>query len=241
MFQPRYLSTRYTHPLDNTIRRTGSSWYVRWFVKSTDSLDHVHSVSTIVQKYAMRKCPVPPRSADTDILHHRKRGLEVHHQIDLYFNLLPSEAPPIFHQWWTHFHSQHPEWSPLRTEMIIRSDVCTRLVGVIDLVLFRIVEKTLELWLVDWKVSTDHEYNVYSGSLQLNLYKHLLEKYYCEFTIDGVKFVDVRVVKMLLVFFAPDLKTVHDRTVSVLRTEVVEIVQDLQNYVEDTTNDTNTQ
>jgi hypothetical protein len=195
-------------------------------------LENVRAVSTVVQEHTAQKYPVPPRSDDVDIRQHRTRGLDVHHQIDLYFNLLPAKEPAIFHQWWDRFQAQEPEWSPLRTEMIVRSDVRTRLVGVVDLVLFRIVEQcSLELCLIDWKVSTDHEYNVYSGSLQLNLYKYLLETYYCEFVIDGKTFTNVQVSKMLVVFFSPDLHTVRQHTAPLLTTEVHGIIHDLQEQV----------
>lgn len=224
---PGYLASRFPHTLDNTIRSTESSWYVRWYVKSTQSTPGVQSVTQVAQQWSSHhRLPAPIKENDSQG-DRRQQGREVHRQIEQFLNYVPSDLPDSLQSWWKRRCVERPTWRPLRTEMVVRSDVETRLVGVIDLVLYRPGPRgVLDLALIDWKVSRPSALAMTSGRYQLNLYRHLLEKYYGQYKVDDTWFTSVRVVDMRLIFIDPHTHKVRERDVSI--EDVTPVIQCLK-------------
>lgn len=230
-FRPQYLATRYSHPLDQTIRyMEDSSWYIRWYIKCTSSVRGVRSVTQIAHECLLaasctdHSCEREKNTCQGEVC----QGRTIHKSIECYLNRVPSPTPVpvVFQQWWSTLLHEHI-WQPLRTEMVIRSDAQTRLVGVVDCILFRVSNggSTLELKLLDWKVSTPSSWSKSAGTYQLNLYRHLLETYYHTFQIDGYTYTDVRVVEMSLVYIHPNLTSIQACPVDII--EVQPIIRNL--------------
>lgn len=198
MFRPGYLSTRYSHPLDRTIRRVNDTWYVRWYVKSKAS-HVVHAVTGMVTEYALATrgapCKKPTKAS-------REEGTRLHAEIERHLNRLPARLPMAFVRWCEHMHVHHPSWQPFRTEMVLRSSAQHRLLGVVDCIFFRVVGDQLQLWLLDWKFQDPSEFDGIVGGFQVNVYRHLLESCYRVFVVDGRK-LPAHVQRMSLVHF-PD-------------------------------------
>lgn len=133
------------------------------------------------------------------------KGTALHRSIELFYNNVPEPIDSIEYDYFIRFTKDHPELVPYRTEWIVYSEehkVC----GSIDMVLLN-EDGTLSIR--DWKRSKqikktnpfsrmkfplDHlpDCNYYHYSLQLNLYKWILEKFY-----------DKRIKDMELVVFHP--------------------------------------
>lgn len=121
------------------------------------------------------------------------RGSYCHLQLELYYNKLPfDDTIAEMDMFWDFEKSLNPNWEPFRTEMLVFHELL-RVTGSIDM-LYR-DKKDGKLIIVDWKFSKaikknksngvgigklKHIYgsNFYTYSLQLNLYKRILEEYY---------------------------------------------------------------
>ena len=103
---PAYLSARYAHPLDRTLRYVDGCYYVQWYVESRDF------------------------SSSCQTHRHRPAGIE------RFFNGYPRAATSTcFRVWWQDYQARFPGILPLRTNMVVRSGARHRLLGVVDLVL----------------------------------------------------------------------------------------------------------
>jgi len=112
-------------------------------------------------------------------------------------------------------------WEPLRVEWMIHSDIKTRMVGCIDMVYVVRVDDdgTLVLALVDWKrtkkinqfafngecgtgpCSSIKNANFFKYSLQLSMYKFIIDNYYEGLVWKGKVYEKVRVSDLWLVCF----------------------------------------
>jgi hypothetical protein len=119
-------------------------------------------------------------------------GTAMHKHIELFYKGAP--LPPIVSielAYFNRFQSDHPELVPFRTEMMIY-DEDIKICGSVDM-LFRNEDNTLSIY--DWKFSKEIQTNSYGKkglgpmselndcntthySLQLNLYREILEKKY---------------------------------------------------------------
>ena len=106
MYQTTYLSARYAHPLDRTIRYKHRRWHIRWYVD-------LSCMDTVV--------PSAPDIEETETL-------------ERYFNGYGSPSMR-FLVWWNTYQTRFPGIRPLRTEMILRSDAKQKIVGIANLVL----------------------------------------------------------------------------------------------------------
>ena len=232
--QPLYLSTRYDHPLDQTITHTSpTTWYVRWYAKGGIDCSACSSVTSIVQKYAgsifmmgsdITTCTFHCTSENAKLSVNntmsqqsvRQAGIDMHQDIQWFFNGFIERAPcSVFITWWTTFQERFPTFLPVRTEMILRSDACLQLVGTADMLLYDTLSTPdcLNLYLIDWKRTNNIETNKKLCILQLKMYKYLLETYYGIWTIDKCTFRTVKIIHMALVVFSEDLQDVKEYTI----------------------------
>jgi hypothetical protein len=103
---------------------------------------------------------------------------------------------------------------PWRTEMAIRSATDIRLVGVVDALFMdgsreTTPDDTLVLHLKDWKYSQDVSSCLSEYTLQLNMYKFILESHYTgmNFVVDGVTYMHISIATMELVVFHEAMAT----------------------------------
>jgi hypothetical protein len=179
---PTYLATRYAHPLDCTIRYlplTGR-WYIRWYVKSDTPCVDTVSVTTLVDRYVGPS--VPSALCLGQGLGHRASGVDLHRTLEWFFNGYGS--PPMeFLVWWDAYQTRFPGIRPLRTEMIVRSSIREKLIGVVDVVLLDTLASTPDsarVHLLDWKYTSHRtlgDTSLRKGALQLNMYQYLLETF----------------------------------------------------------------
>lgn len=145
-------------------------------------------------------------------------GTEMHRCIELYYQgkLSPEETPQTkefqqFLNYYNNFILSNPTYHPYRNEWIVYNDYPYSIAGSIDMTY---ENENGDILIVDWKRVDvkkiydsyrkkgfgpfkhldDNKYNRYS--MQLNVYRHLLEKYY-----------NKRVVGMWLCLFHPDQDT----------------------------------
>jgi hypothetical protein len=97
---------------------------------------------------------------------------------------------------------------PWRTEMAIRSTSDLRLVGVVDALFVETNSGTsdgvMQLHMKDWKYSAGVSTYLHEYSLQMNIYKYILEstQYTNErFMVAGVMYTGIHIVSMELVVF----------------------------------------
>jgi hypothetical protein len=229
LLQPLNLSVRYSHPLDKTIIfKSPKKWYVRWYMKHSgndESLEHV-SVTRFVQLYAYffikQHYPIEEYQYgkhDEDIVVRttlnsvRQAGIDLHENIQWYFNGHTDKSPcSSFDMWWVSFQKRYPTLKPLRTEMILRSDANTRLLGTADMLFYDTLSSPdcLYIHLVDWKRTNNVHKNMNLAMLQINMYKYLLELYYNGWTFDGCSYAKVIVSNMSLIIFSEGLTSVTE-------------------------------
>lgn len=210
-----YLATRYVHPLDHTIRRcrTTEKWYVRWYTRPVKEHDILTmSVRTFVQKYRPRLPVVnhnPDRNTTTTrtIEEVRTVGIRVHASIERHLNGYThnSDGFDFVYRWLDRYMTSRPDVCPLRTEMMIRTDVSLSLAGVVDCILFdrRLsTNDVLYVDIIDWKVSSsicEDSPSFLLASLQLNTYKYILQRFYGKYPIDGKVYTTLHVQSMYIV------------------------------------------
>jgi ATP-dependent exoDNAse (exonuclease V) beta subunit len=119
-------------------------------------------------------------------------GTELHENIEYYYNGLEVENDSVEFSQFLNFYEDHPDLEMYRTEWMIFSDIL-RITGSIDAVF---INKDGTITLGDWKRSKEitsnsfdnkcgkfpfnnlPDCNFYHYSLQLNLYRMILEKFY---------------------------------------------------------------
>jgi hypothetical protein len=256
VIQPRYLSTRYAHPVDQTITHTThNKWYVRWYAKSKKSDSSTCcSVTSFVQKYAKciahnliirevfcyieKKGKHKPQKTTTTIDSVRQGGIDLHHDIQWFFNGYTARSPCcVFLEWWTSFQKRNVSLCPMRTEMILRSDANLQLLGTADMLFYDTsISSTacLYIHLIDWKRTTNVHKNIKLSILQLNTYKYLLETFYGNWSFDGVIYKTIKIKQLSLVVFQEDLRGVTEYNVEIISNKSFHTI--LQQYVYDKSN-----
>ena len=137
----------------------------------------------------------------------RNLGTNLHKDIENHLNEDAETHDSVEFQYFINFTKDHPNWRIFRTEWLIFAEIL-RLTGSVDAVFKN--EKN-EVILIDWKRTNLINYdgygkgvfpfehlpdsNFYHYSLQLNLYRMILEKFY-----------DLQVKEMYLVILHPDNK-----------------------------------
>lgn len=162
----------------------------------------------------------------------RDLGTDLHLCIENYYNRLPQDAKtlntPSYEQF-KQFSEVH-ELEPFRTEMILWTDVYHKVCGTIDMLFlsknWKSVDKdgnnVLHLTMFDWKRSKQirkwnrsrgigicsdlMDTNLSHYSLQQNIYKYILERWYAPWTVKGVTFQKVVVDSMSLLVMHPTKK-----------------------------------
>lgn len=121
-------------------------------------------------------------------------GTKMHYDIECYYNQMTVENDSVEFKYFKDFVEKHPELEPYRTEWVV-FDTDLKIAGSIDMVFYN--TKTNEYNIYDWKrckeIKKTNSFNKYSISpvlasipdtnfwhytLQLNLYKALLQKNY---------------------------------------------------------------
>jgi hypothetical protein len=211
-FSPSFLKAINHHPLDDTIQYTKKrTFYVRWFDSDSDQRhdDSTASVTSLV--------PRPP-SADRipgAIAHDNRRsqGVQLHRWIECILNGFPMTIETRLQQQVVTYYTTYlcGKQIPWRTEMAVRSTSDIRLVGIIDALFINAVSSdgTLSVHLKDWKYSPDISSCLSEYTLQLNLYKYILESQYTGITfyVDNVECNRIHVASMELVVFHETLPT----------------------------------
>jgi hypothetical protein len=143
-------------------------------------------------------------------------GVQLHRWIECLLNgLRLAIETPLQKQIWayhkTHIHGHLVPW---RTEMAIRSASDIRLVGVVDALFLEIPmdgcrTDTLVLHLKDWKYSHDVTACLTEYTLQLNMYKYILESHYTgiSFCVGALAYTHIHIASMELVVFHETLQT----------------------------------
>ena len=211
-FIPRVLECIHSHPMDESIKYTDTSFYVKWFEQESQGTHDTISVSDIISDYVVRRVDITSDTLSVD----KGRGRYVHEQIDIFLNggILLDSMDPVFQE----YYRKHIDCKllPWRTEMPIRSCNETRIVGIID-ALF--VEQklmsddamhdddgVLRLHLKDWKVSSDVSKCLDVYSIQLGIYRYILETFYHHtdgFYAWGNRYHSICVMSSEIVVFDP--------------------------------------
>ena len=203
-FSPRTLSAINPHPHDRSIRYTSArSFFVTWFESASMGNSDTVSVTSLLP-HTSRPTDAEPGTVVHD--ERRERGIQVHTWIEHVLNGLPAAVAGtsgLYRQVVEHV-AGIPE-PPWRTEMPVRSSADTRVVGVVDALFVVGVEEdgTLVLDMVDWKYSADAAACVEDYSLQLNMYKYILETAYVgmPFNALGRPCSSIRIRTMSIVLF----------------------------------------
>jgi hypothetical protein len=190
--------------LNDTIQYTTKrTFYVRWFDHHSDHRhdDLTASVTSLVTHEG---------GLHSDRVHHENRrtlGIQLHRWIECILNGLPMKIESRLHQQVYDYYRTciDGKLTPWRTEMAIRSSVDVRLVGVVDALFLddNTVGDTLILHMKDWKYSADVTSCLSEYTLQLNMYKYILESNYTDipFTVEGVTYLHIHIASMELIVF----------------------------------------
>ena len=164
----------------------------------------------------------------------RDLGTSLHEDIEKYYNDIEVENSSKEYEYFLNFVKEHEELKIYRTEWFIFSEIF-RITGAIDAV-FENDDGTLSIY--DWKRSKDISFNAFNNecanypiehipntnyyqySLQLNLYKAILEKYY------GKKIKD-----LCLVILHPNNLNYEIIKVKNMKEEIELILQDRMEYL----------
>ena len=206
-FSPTYLRAINPHPLDDTIQYTTKrSFYVRWFERDSEQRhdDSTASVTSLVQ-HEDRSAPSHGTTIRDD---RRTKGIHLHRWIECILNGFPMTIETRLQRQVVAYYTTciQGRQIPWRTEMAVRSASDLRLVGIID-ALFTASNPgdagTLSVHLKDWKYSPDITSCMLEYTMQLNLYKYILESQYTgmSFYAYGIEYTRIRVVSMELVVF----------------------------------------
>ena len=154
-------------------------------------------------------------------------GTKLHYDIECYYNGSPQPNDSVEYQYFLNFVAQNPQLQPYRTEWMVW-DKDLRLAGSIDMV-FEQPDGSLLIY--DWKrageirktswgtfaqtpcISHFPDSNFWHYSLQLNIYKAILERNYGK-----------RVMAMRLIRLHPSAKDYQVITVPDLTTEVTDLL-----------------
>lgn len=160
-----------------------------------------------------------------------EKGTKLHYDIECYYNDLEVENNSEEYQWFLKFVNDYKYLKPYRTEWIVFYEEL-RLAGSIDMVF---QDENNDLWIYDWKrtkelspeafgnkfaltecISHLPDCNFWQYSLQLNIYRGILEEKY-----------NKKIKGMCLVRLHPDnpYKTYERIVVPFLNTEVQELFQ----------------
>jgi hypothetical protein len=200
-FIPAMLSCLHRHPHDKTIISNSTSFYVKWFEKEDEGTHDTISVSEIIKDYV--------NHGSTEISTSKTIGILLHRQIEYLLNGMDEQFIPI--NIMNYYRAcVKDKLLPWRTEMPIRSCSESRIVGVVDALFietgYSSVDGILRLHLKDWKVSHDVTTCMSVYSLQLSLYKELLERFYqCDtgFYAWGQMYTSIKIISSELVVFHP--------------------------------------
>lgn len=256
-FDDEFLSSLHSHPYDATITFVdeGHKYFVKWFIERPDEVcSNSISVTSLVGEYfekfdadkviakmkngrnwnsknkyfhmseeEIKRCWT--KSTDDGTALHSiaealmngciniksKECLEVKYLLDFWTNVVVKK-----------------KWVPFRSEMRVRSDSKTKVVGSVDAIFvnhnydnYDKNDDILHLVVVDWKrskkIETSNKWrkgkevckdlddcNFVKYSLQLSVYKYILEKYYTDFTYKGKKYSKVQVDETALVILHPN-------------------------------------
>ena len=211
-FSPSFLKAINHHPLDDTIQHTTKrTFYVRWFESDSDQRhdDSTASVTSLV-----------PRPPLVDRIHgaitndaRRSLGVQLHRWIECILNGFPMTIETRLQQQVLTYYDTYLRGRqiPWRTEMAVRSASDIRLVGIIDALFVDTVSSngTLSVHMKDWKYSPDISSCLSEYTLQLNLYKYILESHYTGITfyVDNIAYNRIHVASMELVVFHETLPT----------------------------------
>lgn len=158
----------------------------------------------------------------------RMAGTALHEAIENYYLLQlwsPSQGPTIYTPEWLQFkeYADDVKDKPFNVEWVVYSDKAHSIVGTIDMVYIKKAEgKKLTLKLVDWKrtkaikmwaqdagtgpCASVPNANFFHYSLQLNVYKYILENFYNGVNYEGKVYEEIDVASMYIVVFHPRLK-----------------------------------
>jgi ATP-dependent exoDNAse (exonuclease V) beta subunit len=163
-------------------------------------------------------------------------GSKMHLAIEEFFNDELKEQPDtpefkFFLSWWTYFQVNYPDWKPYRTEWLVYNQAGT-ISGSIDMIMSN---SKGQLMLIDWKRSKEIRAKSFNGktgfgpmscledcnyahySVQLNVYKYLLEQYYQK-----------EVVGMYLAVFHPNQEHFLFYPIPNLQTQVESLIKTLE-------------
>lgn len=163
---------------------------------------------------------------DKNGLEARTAGSLLHKQIEAFYRenkTPPGEPTTEFEQFLCYNSSIYKQFTPFRSEWVVFDDGKSRLAGTIDMVyVTKSVGDTLHVVIVDWKrikklsiwarecgtglCSEIPDANYFRYALQLNLYKHILEKNYDNVSFDGKQYSKIVVDNMWLVVCHPNQK-----------------------------------
>ena len=207
-FTPRYLLAVHPHPLDRTIVQSlggNRTFYVKWWDQASDHPDKDETVSVT---QLLTNPSVPSTASDADIVERRTRGVQLHRYIECVLNGFPLRTDTLVQrQVAAYYHDcLAGTWVPFRTEMPIRSSTALRIVGVVDALFMPATAPTgsvFGVYLTDWKYSTDVRPCLDQYTLQLHLYKYILESTYgtLPFVVAGQSYTSLKVVAMEVVAF----------------------------------------
>ena len=127
------------------------------------------------------------------------RGTAMHLHIEQYLNNYPFKDDSVEFQQFLNFKNDYPNLTPFRTELVVFDEVY-RIAGSLDMLYLD--KDTGNLWIYDWKRSKEFKWsnkwqsgsgplshlddcNIVLYSLQLNLYKRILETHY-DVIVDGM-------------------------------------------------------
>lgn len=183
-------------------------------------------------KYYGMTCEEIKKQWEDNRIESSSLGTSLHEKIEKFYNgeLLPEEIPMTreffyFLQFWNDFSKKNPEWKPYRTEWFV-FDRELELAGSIDMTFSN---SEGDIWIVDWKRSKeikmtntwdkakpplDHldDCNFNHYSLQLNIYKYILEKNY-----------NKNIIKMDLVVLHPNSQNYQTYSVDNLDEDIITI------------------
>ena len=155
----------------------------------------------------------------------RNAGSLFHKQIEMFYRHRSEPDSPTaeFEQFLFYNSSIYKQFTPFRSEWVVFDDDKSKVAGTIDMVyVTKSVGDTLHVVIVDWKrikklsawaKSCGHglcsdipDANYFRYSLQLNLYKLILEKNYDDVMFEGKRYTKIVVDNMWLIVCHPNQK-----------------------------------
>jgi hypothetical protein len=188
-----------------------------------------------MEKYPPEESVCSMVSDSRDSATKRQDGVELHRVIECMFNGYSEwmdNMTPLHQQVHQYYMTQiHDRFVPWRSEMAIRSSKELRLVGVVDMMFMKRKEEDrvspiLEVYLKDWKYSSNVESCMELYHMQLNLYKFILESEYVgPFLIGSRTYTGIQVMSMDLVVFHEDFKTCQIHVINTREDLVMDMIR----------------